>query len=888
MESDRHQEPGEALLGHAQWLRRLAHELAGDAHRAEDLAQETWVKALSRPPHSEPTARSWLATVMRNVLRTDVQRGNRRRDREHRAAEDSGRDAVLEDAPRLLDRAQGQRDLAEAVLSLEEPYRTTVLLRYFDGLGPRAIATRSGVPLATVKTRLRRGLARLRSILEREHGGEPRGWLHALQPILLSPTPAAATPILSFSASLGALAMHAKVALVLLVIVSLGAGWFFTRGVDPVRSADPSLATEGLGSGESDPDAVLEQVEGGEPRARVAAEMSTAPDPDPVALPQVAPASLLRVRGRVIDPNGVGLEGLELVSYRMGRSALGAGIDEPLAGEVSLGSSGDGGRFELELESPTWLGVSGREHVTLLAARSIADETDREAIIVAARSIEVSGWVQSVEGGSPVEGASLSLELPSAFRASLGFVLDESAEVPFRVQSDAAGAFRWGSFPAVSGARLRVQHPDYLELDVEAPFQEHTAWVLALEPPADEIATLEGVVIDAAGSPVPSALVGWGLDSRVTAADGSFSFPMQDPDSFTARMGDFLAPDTSRLHAVKEGYLPAEVVTEERDEDGRPRWGAGRVVLQLGRESFSIEGRVLNPSGDPVEGVQVWVADPTMVVGVGTPGRDRFPNLTSLESAMDGGTGGFRPTTTDEGGRFRIQGLLDRDYRLAAMDPSTLLRIVRDGVAAGREDVVLRIDPGETFGILKGTVVDGLGNPLPGVEVFPMCDVFRITYQGNTVGTQHETVEGDRTNDEGEFVLHDVPKDLVYLRLEHPDAIPVEWGRHIQGGLGRMIGEDADAIRIPMPRRMHFVIELDDPSEADGISVLDLEGATLEVSEFMGRGRREHRRVPLTGGRSSQLAAPETAATLVLFRGEEEVRRAPLHLTPGAVTTVRP
>lgn len=887
MESDRNPEPGEALLGHAQWLRRLALKLAADAHHAEDLAQDTWVKALASPPRAEESSRSWLATVMRNVLRTEVHRGHRRRDRERIAAEGAAGQAEFEDAPRLLGRAQGQKDLAAAVLDLEEPYRTTVLLRYFDGLSPRGIAARQGIPTSTVKTRLHRGLARLRSILEREHGSDDRSWLHVLQPILLTP-PAGATSVLSIGASLGALAMHAKVALALLVVVSLGAGWFLTRDVEPVRGADPTLTSEDSTAEVSTPDAVLGNPVEADRREQVAPEDPVVAESTPAAVPAVTPAELLRVRGRVVDPSGKGLEGLTLVHHRMSRSRRDSTAEPHANPERTLGTSGEGGRFELELESPMWLGISGDEHVTLLAAQSIAEETEREAIIVAARSIEVSGWVQSADGGTPIEGASLALELPTNFRADLGFVLDESAEVPFSTQSDPDGAFVWEDFPAVPGARLSVQHAEHLDLDVEAPTGDHTAWVLTLEPPIQDRTTLHGIVIDAMGRPVESALVGWGLDSRESGSDGSFSFPLEDPESFTAQVGGFLVPDTSRIHAVKAGYLPAEVTTTDRDGEGRPLWGPAQVVLQLGSECFAIEGRVLNPAGDPLEGVQVWIADPTMRVGVGDPGRDRFPDLTSLESAMAGATGGYRPITSDAQGRFRIEGLLDRDYDLAVMDPSTLLRSDLEGVAAGRENVVLRLDAGATFGVLKGTVVDGLGKPLPGVEVMPMCDVFSVMYEGRSIGTQHETAEGDRTNDEGEFILHNVPQDLVYLRLDHPDAIPVEWGRRVEGGLARLIGEDIDAIRIPMPRRMHFVIELEDGSEADGISILDLDGATLTVSEFVGRGRRERRLVPLTEGRSSQLAVGETAATLVLFRGGEEVRRTAIHLAAGEVTTVRP
>ena len=53
-----------------------------------------------------------------------------------------------------------QRELVDIVTGLDEPYRTTVLLRYIHGLEPRELALRQGVPLETVRTRLKRGLER--------------------------------------------------------------------------------------------------------------------------------------------------------------------------------------------------------------------------------------------------------------------------------------------------------------------------------------------------------------------------------------------------------------------------------------------------------------------------------------------------------------------------------------------------------------------------------------------------------------------------------------------------------------------------------------------------------------------------------------------------------
>jgi RNA polymerase sigma-70 factor (ECF subfamily) len=86
----------------------------------------------------------------------------RRLERERRAARlealDPAPDPVLDDA--------GRRKIGEAVLALGEPYREAVLLRFYAGLAPAAIAARLCVPVETVKTRLKRALALLRHRLE--------------------------------------------------------------------------------------------------------------------------------------------------------------------------------------------------------------------------------------------------------------------------------------------------------------------------------------------------------------------------------------------------------------------------------------------------------------------------------------------------------------------------------------------------------------------------------------------------------------------------------------------------------------------------------------------------------------------------------------------------
>jgi protocatechuate 3,4-dioxygenase beta subunit len=62
--------------------------------------------------------------------------------------------------------------MTEAVVGLPEPYRRTVLLRYYSGLSPREIAEQEAAPLETVKSRLKRGLVLIRTALEKPDGSD--------------------------------------------------------------------------------------------------------------------------------------------------------------------------------------------------------------------------------------------------------------------------------------------------------------------------------------------------------------------------------------------------------------------------------------------------------------------------------------------------------------------------------------------------------------------------------------------------------------------------------------------------------------------------------------------------------------------------------------------
>ncbi|NQU49416.1 MAG: sigma-70 family RNA polymerase sigma factor [Planctomycetes bacterium] len=135
---------------------------------ADDMVQRTWVKALENPPHKSGSQRPWLARVLRNNI-FDLHRGEGRRvSREVKYSSKSERDFTDD----LVERGEMSILLTEAVLRLNEPFRSTVLMRFHEDMSTREIASQMGVPAATVRTRISRSLDKLRSDLSERWGKE--------------------------------------------------------------------------------------------------------------------------------------------------------------------------------------------------------------------------------------------------------------------------------------------------------------------------------------------------------------------------------------------------------------------------------------------------------------------------------------------------------------------------------------------------------------------------------------------------------------------------------------------------------------------------------------------------------------------------------------------
>ncbi len=168
----------EDLLAHADDLRRLARSLVHDPNAADDLVQDAWVEMLEGRAH--PTGArdrvGWLAGLLRNLKRERSRGEGRRAVREHGAA----RADSIAGEQEIVERLETFRILAAEVSRLEEPYRSSIWQRFFEGRTAEEIAAADGVAAASVRARWMRALARLRERLDQRYGGDRREWMSAL------------------------------------------------------------------------------------------------------------------------------------------------------------------------------------------------------------------------------------------------------------------------------------------------------------------------------------------------------------------------------------------------------------------------------------------------------------------------------------------------------------------------------------------------------------------------------------------------------------------------------------------------------------------------------------------------------------------------------------
>lgn len=154
------------ILPHLDAAYNLARWLTRNEHDAEDMAQESYLRAFKFFEGFHGTdARAWLLAIVRNTCYTWLQQN---RGRETMASFDEEIHTIENEASnpaRLVLKSDDREVLKEALEELPVEFREVVVLRDLEELSYKQVAEIANIPLGTVMSRLARARERLKRIL---------------------------------------------------------------------------------------------------------------------------------------------------------------------------------------------------------------------------------------------------------------------------------------------------------------------------------------------------------------------------------------------------------------------------------------------------------------------------------------------------------------------------------------------------------------------------------------------------------------------------------------------------------------------------------------------------------------------------------------------------
>ncbi len=850
------------LLAQSSWVETLARALVRDPFGAEDVYQETMLAALESPPRDATDAkrlRAWLGRVAYNLAHLSMRRTRRRRAREEWAAKPS----VAGSTADRVARSSVLSQVVETVHELEEPYRTAVLKRYFEGKSTVQIASETETTDNAVRKRLWRARAKLRTTLDRAHNGDRLAWFGALAPLAGIELPTlppsgpplaeSAGPATGWGSTVKAIAASPLLWIGALVGISVG---ILATAPDPALAAAPPFVSPELAAidGELEVPRLDDRRHavgrlgpiGAEPEDSVAEEpeveevIEESSDSSSVADP-------ILVQGFVLDLDGQALADVAIASR-----------NDP---STPLGWSGLDGRFELAVPGLGTGLLVGSDGWATVRTSTVEEENVRaEHVLVAARTVDVGGTVID-EAGAPLTAARVEVVASEAAFVHIGVPLNLGLPVPRESLSDETGRISLERAITGGGILLRTSLEGY-EPDLrEMPAEDTPELLVTLHRSTTPLVHLRGIVYHDTDEPAPGAIVSLGDHETVTDARGSFAMAL-------CRI-----PHGACLKAVKEGYLPARMPDiASVVEEGRIEHMRLDLRLLLGGPASSISGNLYDESGEPLSG---W-----LVSGSATaPGRDSADD--TLNSMLGGpsasGSESLTSAPSDDDGGFEVGGLQGAGrYWLQAYHPETLLSLHAGPFAPGITDLALRLDENAWRDDLEGRVVGEDGCPLAGARITACLPVQSGDASDYLFG---KSVYSDPL---GYFAFGQVPRYWVEYRVEHPSSQTA----YVSSGSGDDDDHGADdGVDFGLDASCYFqIVTVAGSFAPDSFIVLDGLGRELTI-ESLGN---ESQVGTIHAGRSLVHEVGSNARTLVLFRGPREMARCSLDLVPGEVVTVHP
>lgn len=826
----------ESLAAYRPGLTALARRLVHDSNVAEDLVQSTYVRALEARPEHGSGRFAWLRAVLINEARQRARAERRRAVREARAAADSKEGRSSDVAARF----ESTVLLMTAVRNLEPAHREVILLRFFDELPPRKIASALGVPVKTIDSRIQRALARLRDELDAGRSGDRQRWLAALAP--LSEASPFFSPLYGVGSLLGVLTVKAMVGILVVTFGLVTAViWLGSDAARDPQELERSTERAAL-----------------EPPVLEASASIVEDEPSRVLAPADEDATVDDVVGRVSSRRGrlCDLEGAPLPGVELRFVAL------DVRGVSAQALTDASGEFEFE----STLGVyrpecSSQDHALLIAPEFEIGESDSlpELRLFGAATRVVSGLVVD-DRDDPIRGVELDFTFADEVRVRLGEHGQEIRRDRRIVASDARGRFEIAGIPEIAGVICQASKPGYarVEIDLRSMVDLANCRIVLNRTDASP-ATLEGVVFDLSGAPFQGARVGFGGRPATSDENGRFRF---DYDA---------ASPPEKLLACTKGLLPVEIV--------RPDSGTWPSFLEVRFSSLpkAIAGVVLDERGQPLPQARVWIAD-------STPLAAWDQGIWVAESVVSGNALLRIQASADDRGRFRIEDLLDREYGVKVLDGRRAWIVDAGRVHAGEENLVIRLRGEELIPRLSGRVVDSSSRGVAGASVFVRCLMLAAT---SAEGMKYyDTANGPSvdTDADGNFVIEDVPAVDATLDVTHDGFLD-----------DASVPISADSGRAPLLIKIHwrcdFRLEVPANSGVVGLEIRDRDDHVLPMYRYEPGSIAEVERAPIVDGKSEALAVSDAAATMVWIRrgadGSETRESKPIVLTPGELTILR-
>ena len=351
-------------------------------------------------------------------------------------------------------------------------------------------------------------------------------------------------------------------------------------------------------------------------------------------------------------------------------------------------------------------------------------------------------------------------------------------------------------------------------------------------------------MLESNGGPLVDAAIRFGWHDARSDAQGRFRIqvpyrPQNHGVSAQASDGRFVV-------------AASPVESDERDDSDTDGVVEDALVMRMPAAMNSLRGRLTDTSGDPAAGIEVLVFDGTRVG--------------SSTSSFEAGGSPSRIKTDDEG-RFIIEQVAERPYRLRFLDDESML--VHD---AGP------LDPGSTVhsitlpddllvDVLRGHVVDVFGDPVQGSQIELRTD----ENPSDSWAVTHRAGRTTTTDDDGRFEVTNAPWRHISIVVNSRPGTGY-------GGVATPIGDRRPGgtieIEVDLECGVHLSVARDDVTS---IVVRDAQGKSLVVTIRESGMTTTSRRVRRgTSGAFPLFYVSQRAATLVLNGAEGEIDRVPV------------